>query len=308
QSAKNSLIVLDYKFKIVNKVPWSFFPYPTPRESTNVVNYVESRHSINVQTARHYNLDQKSIHEHICHYFNDIRGNNDVGIGQVYINAEDKIAQQESRKTLLKTILDICVTECQIMLYKEMFQEALPAALQALRCSMLLYGNDSIELVSSYLLLGQASVGMHTCSQQYLSLAQWAVIKSKAHDNYEIKAQIHHNFSLLYGANKKFDDALIHATKEVYYSSLIHGPDNILICTGYYQLGLVMLSMSKKVKAMRLFSLIVDMWEAYLKSDHQLGSAQKAEAIQMLKTIQKDSEEKDKLKYHIHETYLMDDR
>lgn len=36
---------------------------------------------------------------------------------------------------------------------------AVPAALQALRFSMDIHGKDSVELVPSYLLLGEASIG-----------------------------------------------------------------------------------------------------------------------------------------------------
>ncbi len=58
-------------------------------------------------------------------------------------------------------MLEIASTEAHIKLYQSNFSLAIPAALQALKTSMDLYGRDSLELVPSYLLLGEASIGIN---------------------------------------------------------------------------------------------------------------------------------------------------
>ena len=89
---------------------------------------------------------------------------------------------------------------------------------------MEIWGQDSLDLVPSYLLLGEASVGLKQYNQaeEYLSLAKWAIMKSKAFDAHEIQAQLHHNFGLLYAANKNFPRALEHVAQEASSSSYIH--------------------------------------------------------------------------------------
>jgi tetratricopeptide (TPR) repeat protein len=114
-------------------------------------------------------------------------------------------------------LLEISRTEAHKKLYQSEYQAAIPAALQALRCSMDLFGQDSINIVPSYLLLGEASIGLKEYNQaeEYLSLAKWAIIKSKVVGEYEIEAQLHHNFGLLYLANKNFKEASLHIAQEV---------------------------------------------------------------------------------------------
>jgi hypothetical protein len=56
-------------------------------------------------------------------------------------------------------LLGIARTDAQKLLYEGEFSRAIPAALQALRCAMNVYGKHSLELVPCYLLLGEASIG-----------------------------------------------------------------------------------------------------------------------------------------------------
>jgi hypothetical protein len=106
-------------------------------------------------------------------------------------------------------------------LYEEQFDLAIPAALQALRFSMDIHGKDSVELVPSYLLLGEASIGLKQLNQaeDYLSMAKWAVLKSTDCD-YAIRAQLCRNFGLLYASQANFEGALEQLSEDV---SLNHG-------------------------------------------------------------------------------------
>lgn len=55
--------------------------------------------------------------------------------------------------------MGIAQTDAQKLLYEGEFSHAIPAALQALRCSMTMFGKNALELVPCYLLLGEASIG-----------------------------------------------------------------------------------------------------------------------------------------------------
>ena len=86
---------------------------------------------------------------------------------------------------------------------------AIPAALQALRFSTLLSGQESIDLVPTYLLLGKASVGLkqYTQAEEYLSLAKWAILK--VHEcSHEIRGLLHRNIGLIYVAKGNYEEAL----------------------------------------------------------------------------------------------------
>jgi len=45
-------------------------------------------------------------------------------------------------------------------LYEDKPSDAIPAALQSLRCAELLYGKDSVHLVPPFLMLAEACVGL----------------------------------------------------------------------------------------------------------------------------------------------------
>ncbi|KAJ3303270.1 Zinc finger MYND domain-containing protein 12, partial [Blyttiomyces sp. JEL0837] len=164
---------------------------------------------------------------------------------------------------------------------------AIPAALQALRFSMDVYGHNSIELVPSYLLLGEASIGLKQYHQaeDYLSLAKWAVLKAEHCDN-SVRSQLHRNFGLLYASQGNFEEALVQLAHDIYYSSLEKGPEHISVTGGYFQLGNVFNKQGRIEHVTAVFDKVVSIWKAALKANEEtLDEAQQAEAIQMLTTI-----------------------
>jgi len=66
-------------------------------------------------------------------------------------------------------LLTVTRTAGQKLLFENQFANAIPAAMQSLRVAIELYGLASVELVSSYLILGRASIGMSTLASSLLS-------------------------------------------------------------------------------------------------------------------------------------------
>jgi hypothetical protein len=60
-------------------------------------------------------------------------------------------------------LLDIAKTEAHKKLFEGQYDLAIPAALQALRFSISVYGQHSVEVGPGYLLLGEASIGKCPC-------------------------------------------------------------------------------------------------------------------------------------------------
>ncbi|KAJ1557785.1 Zinc finger MYND domain-containing protein 12, partial [Nowakowskiella sp. JEL0078] len=149
------------------------------------------------------------------------------------------------------------------------------------------YGQNSIELVPSYLLLGEASIGLKQYNQaeDYLSLAKWAVLKAVDCDN-EIRSQLHRNFGLLYASQGNFREALKQLSQDIFYSSLSHGPENIGTTGGYFQLGCVFQKQEKFENVTAIFDKILMIWKDALRQQNIfLDEAQQAEAVQMLNAI-----------------------
>ena len=58
-------------------------------------------------------------------------------------------------------MIDLCRTEGQKLLFEARYDRVVPAALESLKFSIEVYGLSSIELVPSYLILGEASIGLY---------------------------------------------------------------------------------------------------------------------------------------------------
>jgi len=56
-------------------------------------------------------------------------------------------------------MVELTRTTCQKLLFEGKHEQAVPAAMQSLRFTVELYGLASVELVLSYLMLGEASIG-----------------------------------------------------------------------------------------------------------------------------------------------------
>ena len=60
-----------------------------------------------------------------------------------------------------KQMIELCRTEGQKLLFEGRYDRVVPAALESLKFSIEVYGLSSIELVPSYLILGEASIGQY---------------------------------------------------------------------------------------------------------------------------------------------------
>lgn len=137
--------------------------------------------------------------------------------------------------------------------------------MQALRFSINLFGQASIDLVPSYLLLGEASIGLgrYQQAEEYLSLAKFAILK-KPDCAYSLRSQLHRNFGRLYSSQGKYDEALQQLANDIYYCSLQFGPESIHTTGGYYQMGNVFISKNNYENALAMYEKVVEIWYANL--------------------------------------------
>ncbi|KAJ3123213.1 Zinc finger MYND domain-containing protein 12 [Nowakowskiella sp. JEL0407] len=232
--------------------------------------------------SEHEDTDFRGIHQKICQLLIALRTPVTV-LG----SEEERALWEKQTKQRQLHLLELTKTEAHKKLFEEKYDLAIPAALQALRFSMDVYGQNSIELVPSYLLLGEASIGLkqYKQSEDYLSLAKWAVLKAEKCEN-KIRSQLHRNFGMLYASQGNYEEALKQLALDIYYSSLLKGPEDIVVTGGYFQLACVFEKQDRKEQATSVFDKIVAIWKDTLKKDMiELDEAQEAEAIQLLNYI-----------------------
>ena len=74
-------------------------------------------------------------------------------------------------------MIELTRTVGQKLLFESQHERAIPAALQSLRFAIDVHGLASIELVISYLILGEASIGKdHSISTFFKRVAQYDVV------------------------------------------------------------------------------------------------------------------------------------
>jgi hypothetical protein len=103
----------------------------------------------------HQAVDFKGIHEKICMRLIPLR----TPLSILGSEEERTLREKQTRSQKLELLM-ISKNEAQRLLFEGHYDLAVPAALQALRFSMQVFGKDSIELVPAYLLLGEADIGL----------------------------------------------------------------------------------------------------------------------------------------------------
>jgi hypothetical protein len=86
----------------------------------------------------------------------------------------------------------------------------------SLRLAIELYGIKSVELVPSYLILGEASQGLGslTQAQEYLSQAEWTVLKNPDCPLSTL-SKLYRNIGMLQMFQAKYEDALRNLANDV---------------------------------------------------------------------------------------------
>ena len=198
-------------------------------------------------------------------------------------------------------LIVLCREEAAARVVKGQFEFAIPAAQYALRFGTSVYGEGSVELVPAYLLIAEANLGLarYRQAEEQLTLANWALLKTP-HCSNALRSQLRRNFGRLYASQSRFDEALRQLADDVYYSSLMVGPEHIDTSGGYFQLGNVFYSMNKIENALAMYDKVVDVWykcvTQLLSTESKdslppLGDAKGAEGIEVLSHIRKRREE-----------------
>ncbi|VCW96845.1 unnamed protein product [Gulo gulo] len=251
----------------------------------------------------HQRADWNSIHEKICQLLIPLR------TSMPFYNSEEErrhgLQQLQQRQ---KHLIEFCYTVAQKYLFEGKHAAAVPAALHSLRFRMNVHGLSSVELVPAYLLLAEASLGLGHIVQaeEYLSQAQWTVLKSTDCCS-ATHSLLHRNLGLLYIAKENYEEARYHLANDIYFASCAFGTEDIRTSGGYFHLANIFYGLKKLDLADTLYTKVSEIWSKYLNDRYQvlsrvriqqidllgkrfetdtgLDEAQEAEAIQILTSI-----------------------
>ncbi|XP_041377508.1 zinc finger MYND domain-containing protein 12-like isoform X2 [Gigantopelta aegis] len=257
--------------------------------------------------VEHQKADWLGIHEKICLSLIPLRQT------VSFLPSEEERQKRENELFLQKChMIDLTRTTGQKLLFEGKHEQAVPAAMQSLRFAIDVHGLTSIELVPSYLILGEASIGLGRLSQaeEYLAQAQWTVLKTPECTN-AIKSKLYRNLGLLYAAKADYEESLRQLADDIYHASEEFGTDDIRTSGGYFHMANVFFRQGKMEIADSLYRQVTDIWynhlqrivlsrtrtpetpkgvgpgavETLFEEEDSLDEAQEAEAIQVLNSI-----------------------
>ncbi|XP_033764083.1 zinc finger MYND domain-containing protein 12-like [Pecten maximus] len=257
--------------------------------------------------VEHQKADWMGIHEKICQSLIPLRQ------ASPFLPSEEERQKRINHLNVKKRqMIDLTRTTGQKLLFEGRHEQAVPAAMQSLRFAIDVHGLASIELVPSYLILGEASIGLGRLSQaeEYLAQAQWTALKTPECSN-AIKSKLYRNLGLLYAAKGQYDDSLRQHADDIYHASEEFGTDDIRTSGGYYHMANVFFRQGRMDIADTLYRQVAEIWyrhllqivrvrtatpdipkgigpiisEGNLEEEDSLDEAQEAEAVQVLNAI-----------------------
>uniref|UniRef100_A0A8C0ICK6 Zinc finger MYND-type containing 12 n=1 Tax=Bubo bubo TaxID=30461 RepID=A0A8C0ICK6_BUBBB len=145
-----------------------------------------------------------------------------------------------------KYIIDLACRTAQGFVLDGKHEEAIPAALHALRFSTEVYGSNSVQLVPAYLLLAEASTGAGRLLQasKYLSQAQWIVLRTPD-CSVAVQHKLHRSLGLFCAAEENFEQALYHLANDIYLASSMFGLKSIETSGGYFHMANIFFRQNK---------------------------------------------------------------
>ena len=212
--------------------------------------------------------------------------------------------QKEQVSEAIESLLEMAQSACRRMLVEGDAKEAIEGGLKTLKLKESYYSTGSLQLVPSYFHLARVNQYMdrYKAAEEFLSLAQWAILKHPSCDTL-LKAELHQTYGLLYASDGRLDIALKQLAQATYYLTEIHGPEHVLTSFGYFDLGNVFAAKANMDCAMSFYDKVKDIWYTHLTecfqcqpfdikarpatllSPEQLGEENLQDALKMLRGI-----------------------
>ncbi|KAJ1165534.1 hypothetical protein NDU88_005960 [Pleurodeles waltl] len=249
-------------------------------------------------SAEHQRSDFDSVHPQLCPLLVPLRAPKPALCSET-----ERQRSAEKSLQIRRHLLEISQQAAERLLGSGKHSQALPAAMHALRFGIALHGLRSLQLVSAYLLLAEASTGLgeFTQAEEYLSQADWTILKSPECSP-TLLAKLHRNHgTLLFFSKGNQTEALRHLANDIYYNSCAYGTNDTRTAPGYFYMANIFLRQRKEETADSVFAEVTEIWHAHLSKMLQgrlqnsreaegpeeecIEEARVAEAVKMLTEI-----------------------
>ncbi|NXP67655.1 ZMY12 protein, partial [Chloropsis cyanopogon] len=198
----------------------------------------------------HQRADWISIHSRICHLLLPV-----LGPQPCLHSEEDRRHGEEQLLRRQESLIAVALSTAQGFVWAGKPQEAIPAALQALRFSCRAFGSASVQLVPIYLLLAEASTGAGRLRQaaKYLSQAQWIVLQTPD-CSAALQSKLHRGLGLFSVAEGNLEQALYHLANDVYLATAEFGLNSVEVSGGYFHMANIFFHQNKMGAANSLYT------------------------------------------------------
>jgi len=166
---------------------------------------------LNLSDIEHQQSDWYGIHEKICQSLIPLR------INQPFLPSEqERKKRQDDIKQKKIQLIEFTRSIAQRYLFESDYQRAIPGAMTSLKLVIELFGLKNVDLVPSYLILGEASQGLGSFSQaqEYLSQAEWTVMKNPNCPDH-ICSKLFRNIAMLQLSQGQYEQALRNLANDV---------------------------------------------------------------------------------------------
>lgn len=209
----------------------------------------------------HQHSDWYGIHEKICQSLIPLR----INLPFLPSEEERKKRELDLRNKKIQ-LIEFTRSISQRYLFEGLFERAIPGATTSLRFAIELFGLKSVDLVPSYLILGEASQGLGslTQAQEYLSQAEWTVAKNAQCPN-NILHKLYRNMAMLQMSQGHLEQALRNLANDIYCSSEEFGTEDVRVTGGYFLMANIYFKLEKMQIADSLYRQVTNMWHSHLK-------------------------------------------
>eukprot|EP01135_Chromosphaera_perkinsii_P010729 Nk52_evm8s2209 gene=Nk52_evmTU8s2209 len=170
-------------------------------------------------------------------------------------------------------IMEEAKAEAADLLQDSKYEAAVLPGLKALQIAMQIFGENSLELVEPYYILGEATSGSGKFKQatEYLTYAKWIIMKNPDCGD-TLKSKLYRHFGILAMQKGEHAEAVRYISNEIFHLAVAYGAESVFTATAYYRLGSVFLSNNEAEKVLALYEKVTEIWFAYLvkliKKDH----------------------------------------
>ena len=189
---------------------------------------------------------------------------------------EERVRRTNNVALSKRSLIEFCMSESAKLLSTKKYKLAIPAAIQALKFSKDVDGENAVSTVDPYLHLAEAFLGLNQIAQaeEYLSFARWIVLNSSGFSD-RTAAKLFQLLGRINYARANYDGAKRDFAQGIFFSSRASGAEAIPSSLGYYSIGEVFLTQGSIEHALAYFDKVVDIWYKYLSALHTAREAAK---------------------------------